>query len=651
TYESNVNLNGNDCNGGQSEPTDRQQLRQRVDRVMTYKVVNKNTANNAPKIAITTQSQSQDKKVVYLVVNSGNQTSAQTSGTSVLRPQLRLVVMPKELHCDVIGCQFKCRSQDLLKKHRKDHKCVSRLEVLTDRQMIVSKTSTQDINVIPGDKTPIKQNRKSFECKYNDCDYRTESLRNIQNHRKTHDNPYRRQRLRGLCFQYYDLATNSYICDETNCQKAFKYYHLLRTHKTIVHTSQCLSFCCDFLDCNKVFKKKSYLKHHYKSVHTKGMRCPHTGCGQQFIDDRTLRNHMLRHATEPSIVSQSISPLEVLTDRQKDDSKASIQDMNEEVIPDGNAPPIQLNLQSFKRNYKDCNSRSESLVNFQNDHNVHNTTRYQALSRKQRLELQRRCYDLATNSYICDQTDCHKRFKSYTLMSVHKTRIHTSQAVRCDYADCNKVFRNKSYLRDHCKICHTNDKPIHCPHEGCGKTYVNNSALRAHMFSHTTERPFVCDFIGCQKSFKDKPSFTGHQRIHSKEPTFRCTFDGCERRFQTANLMNKHRVADHQKPRYVQKKKLVTCQWPGCDYSATRTDVMTSHQRVHTGERPYVCDWPECGKRFARTNALNDHKNVHNNVKPYACHWPGCEYRSGNTANMAKHNRQVHKNNCDITIP
>lgn len=68
-----------------------------------------------------------------------------------------------------------------------------------------------------------------------------------------------------------------------------------------------------------------------------------------------------------------------------------------------------------------------------------------------------------------------------------------------------------------------------------------------------------------------------------------------------------------------QEEQLFHCEFPGCDRSFSRFYNMKSHQRCHTGERPYVCDEPGCEASFSRNHDLKRHKRVHSGVRPYRC--------------------------------
>ena len=91
--------------------------------------------------------------------------------------------------------------------------------------------------------------------------------------------------------------------------------------------------------------------------------------------------------------------------------------------------------------------------------------------------------------------------------------------------------------------------------------------------------------------------------------------------------------APHPVKRTVYKKKHV-CDHPGCGKAYGTPSRLIEHQRVHTGDRPYVCE--DCGATFAQNSTLTRHKLTHTGQKPYVCEDCGATFARICTLNIHK---------------
>ena len=83
------------------------------------------------------------------------------------------------------------------------------------------------------------------------------------------------------------------------------------------------------------------------------------------------------------------------------------------------------------------------------------------------------------------------------------------------------------------------------------------------------------------------------------------------------------------------------CPAESCDRRFSRSDELSRHLRIHTGQRPFPCS--VCRRAFSRSDHLTTHMRTHTGEKPFACEVCGrCFSRSDErTRHMRVHNKRV----------
>ena len=145
------------------------------------------------------------------------------------------------------------------------------------------------------------------------------------------------------------------------------------------------------------------------------------------------------------------------------------------------------------------------------------------------------------------------------------------------------------------------------------------------------EKPYQCN--QCPSKYANSGTLHRHKQTHADRPNFKC--DICEKWFQTDLTLYTHKISHLE--------RTIKCEL--CPLMFQSKARLTSHEKVHTGEKKYRCE--TCDKTFTQGASLKRHKLQHEERKEKCS---TCGKKFHDKYDMMKHEK-THATSVVMFIP
>jgi len=357
---------------------------------------------------------------------------------------------------------------------------------------------------------------------------------------------------------------------------------------------------CSF--CGKVFSRSDHLNRHIVT-HTGQKQFQCDFCGKEFARKDKLKLHKSSaHNTAEeqkhycSCGREFVNEYDFYDHKQENPEHKKIENFQNTIKQESTDDPTQFQY-SLNSNFREIDGKK--LV-------FKVKTKIKG---KKKLKKKK-------SSYPCRY--CDTVFQYAKERKTHSLEVHWSEL-----KERGLIFNHNNTV---------NIKNFHCDFENCDRAFRHRCEKNDHIAAvHRGEKNYVCEI--CSKAFPYRKSLKIHMELkHNDGPVENILCTHCGGVFPSKLKLQIHIDCAHK----IKVKKFL-CKF--CDFKTHAKNVITEHERTHTGEKPEICAW--CGKGFNAKKTLKNHERLHTGEKPYKCQY--CDNSFAQRTSLNVHMQSHHK--------